>query len=301
MKKGRVLIVDANNMASRARYAFNGFTVGGKDVSVIYGFIKVLGATIRKQEDITEVVLCWDFGKSSKRRTLFPEYKAHRVVKAQEDDSHQSYIDQMNETIEILKAFPVAQVKVRGVEADDILAVVAEMRENILLCSADKDLFQLISSGVELLCPIPKNQIITKKNFKRITGVPLEKYLFYKAIIGDPSDGINGVNGMGDVRAKKAIERISCVDDFAALGEMEEFSRYVNPESVKIFKRNVQIMSLGRWFLNRHQTKEILTAVDGKRNYTLNHDEIKGAFLKRRFMSFLQNYPSFISPFRRLT
>lgn len=297
---GTSMIIDANNLAARCRYAFDGLTVGGESISVTYGVLKVLSGLISRHNYITEVVLCWDYGKSKKRLDVFPDYKISRVLKQRFDAERDSYIKQMNEVADLLRLLPVIQIKEKGVEADDSIAVLSRQDLKSVIVSADKDLFQLISANVDVLCPIPKSSILTIRNFKRQLGIDLKYYLFYKALLGDPSDSIPGVAGLGEVRAKKVSVLLERKEDFINLRSDKVFGKYVTDAAVKIFFRNVDIMSLGKRFLTRYQTKELFKQFHCIRKTHIDNDKLKSIFLKKRFISFLREYPEFIKPFRKL-
>ena len=203
----RVLIVDGGNMGHRCKHSYSDMTFKGESTSVIYGFTKVLMSLSRIHKP-DAIVVCWDGGTPTERLRLAPGYKAGRDHG--DDTEYLSFLSQVDIMHGKLPSmFGVASVRRSKIEADDLIAACCDMLDSeIVIVSSDRDLYQLINENVSVYDP-NKREIITEKNFTKFSkGIGLTDWLMYKAMIGDPSDNISGVPGVGPVSARKVVEEV---------------------------------------------------------------------------------------------
>lgn len=195
------LIVDASNMAYRARYSYS-LSHQGKDTSVTYGVLRMLMALIKEHKP-TGIIMCFDGGSPGYRKRLVPSYKSNR--KHDDDPTFYEYIRQVQELQRMLPYFGILCVKREGIEADDLMFHASRLLPSSTIVTNDDDLLQAVNDNTAVLKPGKKeNTLISEQNFKEIAGVPLDCFLLAKAILGDSSDNVPGVKGIGP----KTIEKL---------------------------------------------------------------------------------------------
>lgn len=197
-----VLIVDGNNMAHRCRHVFS-LSNHGVDVSVTYGFLKVLSSNITKFQP-SSVIVAFDNGIPEYRRKAVPEYKANRDHG--DPAEYEDFLRQLNELLEILPSMGVIVVRKRCAEADDIIYHASRMvKERAIIVTSDKDLLQCVEMGVDVYSP-SKEILYTVDNFETEIGIGRYDYIDWRALQGDSSDNIPGVRGIGEKTATKLFQ-----------------------------------------------------------------------------------------------
>ena len=177
----------------------------GNHIGGLTGYLKSIGHAIRLIEP-TRVILVFDgHGGSTNKRYLYPEYKANRKINkisnwdafdTQEDES-ESITSQIIRLIGYLKCLPVDLLVIDKIEADDVIGYLArELPEKVVVYSSDKDYLQLVSEKVTVFSPI-KKKFYTMKAVKEEFGLPAKNFLTQKILLGDTSDNVPGVKGLG--------------------------------------------------------------------------------------------------------
>jgi len=198
------LLVDGNNLAHRCKYKFD-LSNNGIDVSVTYGFIKVLSSTMSKLNADTTTV-AWDWGIPEHRRAALPEYKANRI-KNWEPEEFEDFNRQLDELHYILPDFGIMSVTRPACEADDILYQASRIFEgDSIIVSNDQDMWQAINDSTTVYNP-NKDQILDALYVENECGITVNKYLDWRAIQGDSSDNIQGVTGVGPKTATKMFDK----------------------------------------------------------------------------------------------
>ena len=198
-----VCILDGSNFAYRASALE--LKAGETQTGVIYGFCKML-LSMDKRFNYDEYYVCWDRGISPRRRKVFQSYKKKEFTE-EERAKRQIIKQQMLVCEEIVQSLGLCSISIGGSEADDIIAVLAQtdiVSGHKIIVSSDRDLLQLVSKNVNVWNPIT-DAYITLDNFEAAVGVKLENYVLFRAMVGDASDRIPGVKGIGEVRAKKVL------------------------------------------------------------------------------------------------
>ena len=206
----KILLIDGNSMANRAFYATMGRmmkTPTGISTNAVYGFFQIMFKTI-EEEKPDKIIVAFDISSSEKRTKIFNEYKAGRH-KAPEDLTIQFPIIK-----ELLKTMNIPIVQKDGIEADDILGAIAKKEgkkgNKIIILTGDRDYFQLVDINVNIRYPktiMGKTEYIIYDNYKinEEYGLTPEKLIEVKALMGDASDNIPGVKGIGEKTALKLI------------------------------------------------------------------------------------------------
>ena len=221
MKK--ILLVDGSSILFRAFYALPHFTTTSNvPTSAVYGFLRML-IRIIKDEKPDYLAVAFDKKTLTFRHIEFKEYKAQRP-KMPDELSIQFDIIR-----EILDAFDIKHFEVDGFEADDVIATFVEQLKtrdiNISILSSDFDLAQLIDENVELISPkkgVTKIEKIDKEKFIQEYGFEPTSVPDYKALLGDPSDNIEGIKGIGGKTATKIIQEFKNVENLLNDKEMCE-------------------------------------------------------------------------------
>lgn len=198
----RVVLVDGTNCLYRAFFGIPGLRApDGSPTNAAYGFVNMLRKVLR-EEDPDTLVVVFDARGETFRHRLFGEYKANRDAQP-EDLSAQLPIVR-----ELIDAYRIPVVEVEDFEADDVIATLvaqAPADAQVSIVSTDKDLMQLVDDRVTLLDGIRDRRYGPAEVEARF-GVPPNRILDVRALVGDPSDNIPGVKGIGEKGAAQLIE-----------------------------------------------------------------------------------------------
>jgi len=258
-KDSRVLIVDGLNTFIRSYAASPVTNDDGEHVGGISGFLLSVGHAI-KAINPTRLIIVFD-GKngSSRRRQIYPEYKAHRNFKvrlnrAETVDKQDNQMEQLLRLRDYLGVLPLTITVCDNTEADDVVAYMVNdhfQESQCFIMSSDKDFLQLITDRVHVWSPTKKKLYYDEDVFEEY-GVHANNFALYKAIIGDPSDNIPGVDGIG---AKTLIKRFPIIQQTDKV-DVTTFMEYVNnlndktktlqtmKASQELIERNMQLVQL---------------------------------------------------------
>jgi len=276
---GPILLVDGLNVFTRHFVVNPTMSDQGHHIGGLVGFLKAIKLLCEKINP-KQVVVAWEGGGSSRRRTIFPDYKhgrrPQRLNRFYSDipDTYQNRDNQVSLIIESLRHVPVTQVYVSDCEADDVIGYLAKHKftdERCVIVSSDKDLYQLLSDSVVQWSPGQK-AFITAHHIKEKFGVHYTNFCTSRCFTGDSSDGIPGVPRAGFKSLSKRIS-ILCdqpdvsVDDVISYAktQLEEkplllYSNIV--ENADLARRNWKLMFLGTSNLSADQIQKINYAVD---------------------------------------
>jgi len=216
-----ILIIDGLNTFLRSFTMINHMNPDGHHIGGLTGFLKSIGYAIR-MSDPTKVVVIFDgIGGSNARRNLYPEYKANRNssritnhnIFSSKDEESESINNQISRLIQYLQCLPVTVISIDGLEADDIIGYLAnkfqphEETARVTIMSADKDFLQLVSDKVHCYSPT-KKKIYTPKDVLEEFGVSSSNFLNYKILMGDTSDNIPGITGLGPKKLIKLFPEL---------------------------------------------------------------------------------------------
>ena len=198
------LLIDGNNLAHRCRHVFS-LSNRGEDVSVKFGFLKVLQSLMRKFKP-SSVIVCWDGGVPDIRVKAVPEYKASRDHG--DPLEYEDFIRQINELITYsLPMMGIVCARRPGVEADDLLYHASRMlADDSVIVTSDKDLLQAVGNGVKVHNPA-RDTTYDVETLKEEIGIGVMNYVDWRAIQGDGSDNIPGVPGIGEKTATKLFQQ----------------------------------------------------------------------------------------------
>ncbi|MCL2668557.1 MAG: DNA polymerase I [Micrococcales bacterium] len=193
-------------MAYRAFYALpveNFATSAGVPTNAVYGFVSMLAGLLRDEQP-THLAVAFDVGRTTFRTERYPEYKATR------SETPEPFRGQVGLIEEVLAAMAVPVLTKEDFEADDIMATLASQAAAqgmaVLVCSGDRDTFQLVNDQVTVLYPVrgvsELRRMTPSEVFGRY-GVPPARYPDLAALVGEDSDNLPGVPGVGPKTAAK--------------------------------------------------------------------------------------------------
>jgi len=228
----RFMIIDGHALIYRAYHAFPGLTdPNGILVNAVYGFSRILLTAIREQEP-KFIVLAFDTKEKTNRAKEYEEYKAHRAPMP--DD----LIPQIAICKKVVEALSIPRFELAGFEADDLIGTLArkisqEKNDNgimTVIVTGDKDMFQLVNDTVHVWLPGRGSKSVdTEYDAHGVfikMGVRPNQIVDLKALMGDASDNIPGVKGIGQKTAVKLLQQF---DSLEKLYERLDFMQ-ANPE-----------------------------------------------------------------------
>ena len=218
-RAGRLLLIDGHSMAFRAYYALpvDSFTTStGQATNAVHGFISTL-LSLLEQERPTHLAVAFDLPGGTFRTREYPGYKANR------DETPQPLIGQIELIGDLLAAMGVRAVTAPDYEADDVLATLAARAQaeglEVLVCSGDRDSFQLITENCTVLQPVRGGSAprrMTPARVRERYGVSPERYPHLAALVGETSDNLPGVPGVGPKTAAKWLNLYDGLDGVIA-------------------------------------------------------------------------------------
>ncbi len=205
-------LIDGNALCYRSYYAIRELSNSrGMPTNAILGFLNILRKLIREYDpDMLAVV--FDTPAPTERHKKYEAYKIHR--KPMPDD----LIDQMPKIKEVVDAYNIPMYELDGYEADDIIATLAECASrkgiNVTIVTSDKDAMQLVGGNIKVLSSsFAGDKLYGADDVKKKYGVGPEQMVDMMALMGDSSDNVPGVNGVGMVTAGKLVAKYGSVQE----------------------------------------------------------------------------------------
>jgi len=218
-KRPRLLLLDGHSLAYRAFFALpveNFSTTTGQPTNAVYGFTSML-INVLRDEAPTHLVVAFDVSRQTFRAAEYSDYKANRSASPIEFNGQVSLVK------EVLTALRVPMVDKEGYEADDVIATLATQAEaagfDVLICTGDRDAFQLVSGAVTVLYPRKGVSDLVRMTPAAVAdkyGVPPHHYPDVAALVGETSDNLPGVPGVGPKTAAKWITQFGSLDAVVA-------------------------------------------------------------------------------------
>lgn len=207
--KDPLILVDGSPYLYRAYYAFPSLTNSiGEPTGVIYGVLSML-KSLFMQYRTSHVAIVFDTNSNIFRNELFAHYKSHRPPMPKDLSS------QIEPLYEMLKAMGLPILNIAGVEADDVIGTLAieaaRDGRKVLISTVDKDIAQLVSSNINIINTI-SNKILGPEDIKLKFGVSPALIIDYLALMGDSSDNIPGIPGIGGKTAQALLQGIGCLE-----------------------------------------------------------------------------------------
>jgi len=239
------LIVDALNLAFRWKHQ------GRTDFR--YDYQKTV-QSLASSYQCNEVIIAADWGSSSYRRELYPDYKQNRKEKFAEQSEEdriafEEFFEEFEATLEVLaEEYPVLRYK--GVEADDVAAHLVKHSkkyelENVWLISSDRDWDLLINDTVSRFSYVTRKEV-TLDNWSEHYDVSPEEYISLKCLTGDKGDNVPGIPGIGPKRAQELIQQYGNAFSIFDATPIESKYKYIQTlnENADQILTNYELMDL---------------------------------------------------------
>lgn len=279
----RILMIDGLNLFFRNFAMLNMVNPEGVHIGGLGGFFRSLGALIRQIQP-TQVYVVFDgAGSSNNRKNLLPEYKSGRNLQRitnwdafdDLDDEHDAKVDQIVRVIQYLKSLPVKTIGMPKVEADDVIAYLGTIipqdpKDKMFIVSSDKDFLQLINRNVIVYRPMEK-EFYTEETVVEKFKMSPNNFILYKTLMGDNSDKVAGVKGLGPKKLYKLFPELSekdmTLDDIYNICESKFkenviYSRII--QGIDALEKNYKIMDLSNPMLDENDKKYLNEVVQSK-------------------------------------
>lgn len=310
-----LMLIDGNAVGFAAQ-AMRKLTANGTQTQAIFGTLRTIRSLLEENPNTMPIVF-WD--GASWRKDVCPEYKANRESDEAKRLEREAYKAQRPTIAKALNMLGVRQMWAGNLEADDMIALVRHKligKHHITIVSGDRDLWQLVGPRCDWYTPVrrpngdlPKVVRLRAGEFAEVTGYEdATAYVQGKALLGDASDNLKGVTGIGEKAAPLILNHWGSVS--AAIKDMRErgadavpkhLSRYrkklltfaESQEEIDRFKRNIKLMALTQ--------KAIPEPID-KKDLFGRYDEEKFQALcdHHSFLSITRQFDSWVKPFARL-
>jgi DNA polymerase-1 len=218
-KTPRLLLLDGHSLAYRAFFALpveNFSTATGQPTNAVFGFTSMLINMLRDEQP-THIVVAFDLSRRSFRTEKYAEYKAGRA------ETPQPFQGQVSLIKEVLEALRIPVVEKPNYEADDVIATLATQGRalgmEVIISSGDRDAFQLAGEHTTIIYPVRGVSEVWRMTPAAIEAkyfVPPERYRDKAALVGEASDNLIGVPGVGDKTAAKWINEWGGLDGIIA-------------------------------------------------------------------------------------
>lgn len=202
----KYILVDGSGYIFRAFYALPPISRSDNlPVGAVYGFCSMLLKLLNERHNPNEIIaVIFDKARRNFRNEIYPEYKANRAETPAELIPQFAYIRKA------VEAFNIASIEQANYEADDLIATYATQAEangdSVVIYSSDKDLMQLMSENIRIHDPL-KNKDINEDDVLKKFGVEPAKVVEVQALIGDSTDNIPGIKGIGPKTASELINK----------------------------------------------------------------------------------------------
>ena len=278
----RVLFIDGLNLFFRNFAMLNIVNEHGVHVGGLGGFIRSLGTLINAIQPTSMYVIFDGENSSMNRKNILSEYKSGRhqsritnwEIFEDVEDEHDAKVDQIVRLIDYLKCLPVKTIALDKVEADDIIAYLAQNitdnndNSRAFIVSSDKDFIQLVSNKICVYRPIEKDYY-TPDTIKEKFGVLPENFILYKVLMGDSSDKVPGIKGLGAKKLEKLFpelgQRPLTLNDIIEISaekykEHVIYSRVVFEEDN--LRKNYKIMNLHSPMINEVEENYLSSLIE---------------------------------------
>jgi DNA polymerase-1 len=300
--KLKVLLIDGNNVAHMGGHGNVMSTQEGMRTEVIFTGLKMVKGYLQEFEP-DRVAVVWDGGRDERRKKLFPEYKKRDKPKTEAEEIElELFFHQMETFRHCLVKLGLTNFLIPHREADDVIFNLMVQVQSVgqgldiefIVVSTDKDFYQLFKyfDNVSIYNPI-KKKLWSGKDLEESLGFPARYYIDYKAVVGDPSDNLPGIKGIGPVGAKALMGTLFYRDTDIEI--TDKYERWINKfeaglDDYALMVKLIEFMTLDTAEVRSGKVKEKLTPneLHGNAMHILQHFE---------FDSLMKKFPDFIYPF----
>ncbi len=283
-KKPKLYLIDGSSYIFRAFYGIRQFLSNSKGLptNALYGFTTMLSKVVRdEQPDYLAVV--FDSKAKTFRHEMYPDYKANRDTPPEELAQQFPYFEPL------VAAFNMVSMRQDGYEADDIIGTLAKMGEQagmaVTIVSGDKDMMQLISPNVHMLDTM-KDKRFEKPEVIDKFGVPPDKVIEVMGLMGDSSDNIPGVKGVGPKTATELIQKYGSIEKLYK--NIDKIEKEKLKEKLETDKDNAL---LSRRLVTIDTEMKLDCQVEDLKMKEPDTDKLRAMFTELEFRSLLADLP----------
>ena len=318
----RVLFIDALNTFLRSYAAIPTLDDNGNHIGGMSGFLKSVGAVVRDFKPSRVVIVFDGKGGSQRRRKIYPDYKSNRkpptrlnrqydMTTEQQETENMKW--QLVTLIEMLECLPVTIFTLDNIEADDVIAYASELitaqgGESIIY-STDKDFLQMVTETTKVYNPV-KKKTFDVNTVVETYGVHPDNFVYYRALLGDKSDNIDGIRGAGEKTVLKLlpelVDNVSTIDyDFIEqkYTDVKKKPKLIETilDNKDVLERNMQLMQLRDVNISADAKMKIVHKLDIVKT-DLRKMDLTKMLIRSRVISNFPNYDMWLaSTFGTLT
>jgi len=280
-QNSRVLLIDGLNLFFRNFAMINYVNQNGVHIGGLGGFLRSLGALIKLNQPTSVYVVFDGMGSSLNRKNLLPEYKSNRNIARitnwdifdSLEEENDAKVDQISRLIHYLRCLPVNIISLDKAEADDVIAYLAIHYHNlgkskVVIVSSDKDFIQLVNENITVYRPTEKD-FYTPNTVKEKFGILSSNFIIYKTLLGDKSDQVQGIKGLGEKGLLKKfpelIDRTLSLDDILNISA-EKYKEHIVYSRIVFEENNLRInyklMDLQNPLVDESQIRMLKEVID---------------------------------------
>jgi len=284
-KSKSLYIIDGSSYIFRAYFGIRQFlsTSKGFPTNALYGFINMLQKVV-KDEKPDYLCVAFDSKEKTFRHDIYPDYKANRDAPPEDLAKQFPYFEPL------VDAFNISSIRIPGYEADDIIGTLAlkgsKAGFRVVIVSGDKDMMQLVGPKVQMLDTM-KNKRIGVDEVKEKFGVPPEKVIEVMGLMGDSSDHIPGVKGVGPKTATELIQKYGSIKElYKCIDEIEK--KKLKEKLVQDKERAL----LSRKLVTIDTAMKLECSLDDLKVRPSKHEDLRKLFSEFEFSSMLAGLES---------
>lgn len=306
-----VLLVDGMNLFIRVFSAIPTTNEDGIHVGGIVGFLRSLAFSINMIRPTRTIVVFDGKGGSNRRRKIFPQYKmgrkmSYRLNRAHDfltrEEEQKMMIRQLNRVVEYLECLPITILNIENCEADDVIGYLSKHIFNdskTTILSTDKDFLQLVDDNTRVFSPTKKKMYDETKVFEEY-GIHPKNFLLFRMFDGDKSDGIPGVNGIGQKTLVKLFPFMETNQQYTLEDIYRSAETQKNPlcervlQSKDLLDLNKQLMDLEDGIIGGQTKLKIKEIVERPIQRMIKH-KFQTMFLEDKMFTALPNLNSWLA------
>lgn len=306
-----VLLVDGMNLFIRVFSAIPTTNEDGIHVGGIVGFLRSLAYSINMIRPTRTIVVFDGKGGSNRRRKIFPQYKmgrkmSYRLNRAHDfltrEEEQKMMIRQLNRVVEYLECLPITILNIENCEADDVIGYLSKHIFNdskTTILSTDKDFLQLVDDNTRVFSPTKKKMYDETKVFEEY-GIHPKNFLLFRMFDGDKSDGIPGVNGIGQKTLVKLFPFMETNQQYTLEDIYRSAETQKNPlcervlQSKDLLDLNKQLMDLEDGIIGGQTKLKIKEIVERPIQRMIKH-KFQTMFLEDKMFTALPNLNSWLA------
>lgn len=287
----RLIIIDSNALLHRSFHALPPLmTKTGQETGAVYGYLLTLFKAITDLQ-ANYIVAAFDTKVKTFRHEMYQDYKAQRPV------TPTGIVLQIPITKEVLEAFKIPVFAIEGVEADDVIATICEKVKGqdleVFIVSGDLDNLQLVNENTKVYTlgkGIKDTVIYDVDKVKERFGVSPAQMVDFKALTGDPSDNIPGVEGIGKKTAAEIIQKYDNIKNLYE--ELSTDTAVLKPKVKEALKKNKESALMSRDLAQMKKDVDIDFKIEDCKFGDYNREGVENKLYKLEFNSLINRLPS---------